>query len=172
MAAQFNDAHLLIVLPPWRLEVTLNLAITVLVAGFLLFYGTLRGIALTLALPGRVSAYRPERRRRAKAAAVFQEAVPVWFSRALRSRLKKAAEAHAAASARSGIDRGPRRATAARTRQGKPGSTGRRWTTPARSGTPDAGGGDASRCAPLRKRRLRCSRGCSRLPAVISLHCV
>lgn len=98
MAAQFNDAYLLIVLPPWRLEVTLNLAITVLVAGFLLLYGTLRGIALTLALPGRVSAYR-ERRRRAKAAAVFQEAVRLLFEGRFGHALKKAAEAHAAGEA-------------------------------------------------------------------------
>ena len=35
MAARFNDAYLLMVLPPWRVEVSLNLAVTVLLGSFL-----------------------------------------------------------------------------------------------------------------------------------------
>ncbi|TXG88033.1 MAG: heme biosynthesis protein HemY, partial [Rhodocyclaceae bacterium] len=58
MAMRFNDAYVLIVLPPWRAEVSLNLALAVLFGGFVLLYGALRGIALTLSLPGRVRAYR------------------------------------------------------------------------------------------------------------------
>jgi HemY protein len=98
MAARFNDAYLLMVLPPYRVEVSLNLAVVALVAGFLLLYGALRGISLTLALPGRVRAFR-ERRRREKAAAIFQEAVRLLFEGRFGHALKKAAEAHAAGEA-------------------------------------------------------------------------
>ncbi len=98
MAARFNEGYLLLVLPPWRMEVTLNLALAVLVGGFLLLHLLLRGVAATLALPGRVRAFR-ERRRRAKAAAIFQEAVRLLFEGRFGHALKKAAEAHAAGEA-------------------------------------------------------------------------
>jgi HemY protein len=98
MAARFNDAYILMVLPPWRVEVSLNLAVTVLLGSFLLLYAALRGIALTLSLPGRVRDYR-ERRRQAKASAIFQEAVRLLFEGRFGHALKKAAEAHAAGEA-------------------------------------------------------------------------
>lgn len=98
MAARFNDAYVLMVLPPWRVEVSLNLALAVLVGGFLLLYGALRGIALTLALPGRVREYR-ERRQKEKSAAIFQDAVRLLFEGRFGHALKKAAEAHAAGEA-------------------------------------------------------------------------
>jgi HemY protein len=98
MAARFNDAYVLMVLPPWRVEVSLNLAVAVLVGGFLLVYAALRGIALTLALPGRVRDYREQRRRR-KAAAIFQDAVRLLFEGRFGHALKKAGEAHAAGEA-------------------------------------------------------------------------
>ena len=55
-------------LPPWRVEVSLNLAVAVLAGAFLLLYGALRGISLTLGLPERVRAYRGAQKK-AKAAA-------------------------------------------------------------------------------------------------------
>lgn len=98
MAARFNDAYLLMVLPPYRVEVSFNLAIAVLLGSFLLLYVALRGVSLTLSLPGRVRDYR-ERRRQEKAAAVFQEAVRLLFEGRFGHALKKAAEAHAAGEA-------------------------------------------------------------------------
>ncbi|HNN09208.1 MAG TPA: heme biosynthesis HemY N-terminal domain-containing protein [Azospira sp.] len=98
MAMRFNDAYVLIVLPPWRAEVSLNLALAVLFGGFVLLYGALRGIALTLSLPGRVRAYR-ETQRKAKAASVFQDAVRLLFEGRFGHALKKAAEAHSAGEA-------------------------------------------------------------------------
>jgi HemY protein len=95
MAAEINDGYMLLVLPPWRMEISLNLAIGVLVAAFILFHALLRGVALTLAWPGRVREFR-ERRRRAKASAIFQEAVRLLFEGRFGHALKKAAEAHAA----------------------------------------------------------------------------
>ncbi|MCP5268320.1 MAG: heme biosynthesis protein HemY [Zoogloeaceae bacterium] len=98
MTAQFNDAYLLMVIPPWRIEVSLNLALTVLVGGFFLLYMSLRGVALTFSLPGKVKEFR-ERRRRKKAAAIFQDAVRLLFEGRFGHALKKAAEAHAAGEA-------------------------------------------------------------------------
>ncbi len=98
MAASFNEAYLLLVLPPWRAEVSLNLAIVVLLAAFVILHLLLRGIALTLALPGRVREYRA-RRQQARAAAIFQEAVRLLFEGRFGHALKKAAEAHSAGEA-------------------------------------------------------------------------
>ncbi|MBI2306850.1 MAG: heme biosynthesis protein HemY [Rhodocyclales bacterium] len=98
MAARFNDGYVLLVLPPWRMEVSLNLTVAVLIGGFVLLYLILRGVALTLALPGRVREFRA-RRQQAKAAAIFQEAVRLLFEGRFGHALKKAAEAHAAGEA-------------------------------------------------------------------------
>lgn len=98
LAAGVNDGYMLLVLPPWRMEISLNLAIGALLGGFVLLYLLLRGIALTLALPGRVRAFR-ERRRRAKAAGIFQDALRLLFEGRFGHALKKAAEAHAAGEA-------------------------------------------------------------------------
>lgn len=98
LAMRFNDAYVLLVMPPWRLEVSLNLMLAGLAALFLLLYLALRGVSVTLSLPGRVRAYR-ERQHRAKAAAVFQDAVRLLFEGRFGHALKKAAEAHSAGEA-------------------------------------------------------------------------
>jgi len=95
MALRFNDGFVLVVLPPWRLEISLNLALAALAAVFLLLYGAMRAVALTLALPARVRAYR-ERKRKEKAASIFQDAVRLLFEGRFGHALNKAAEAHAA----------------------------------------------------------------------------
>ena len=64
LAAHVNDGYILLVLPPYRAEISLNLAIVLLLAGFAVAYALLRGVALTLALPTRVRAFRERRRRR------------------------------------------------------------------------------------------------------------
>ena len=58
LAAQLNDGYVLLVLPPYRAEISLNLAIVLLLAGFAVAYALLRGVALTLALPKRVRLHR------------------------------------------------------------------------------------------------------------------
>lgn len=58
LAARFNDGYLLLVLPPYRAEISLNLALLVMLAVFVVLYGLLRGIALTASLPGRVREFR------------------------------------------------------------------------------------------------------------------
>jgi HemY protein len=96
LAARFNEGYLLLVLPPYRAEVSLNLAIFLVVSIFVVVHGLLRTIGLTLALPNRVQAFR-ERRRRAKAAEAFHDAVRLLFEGRFGRALKKAGEAHAAA---------------------------------------------------------------------------
>ena len=98
LGAKLNDGYVLLVLPPWRAEVSLNLMILALLALFAAFYALLRGLALTLGLPQRVSEYRA-RRQREKAGLVFQDAVRLLFEGRFGQALKKASEAHAAGTA-------------------------------------------------------------------------
>jgi len=95
LAARFNDGYVLLVFPPYRAEISLNLAIILAVAGFVLLYAVLRTISLTLSLPNRVREFR-ERRRRDKAAGTFHDAMRLLFEGRYSQALKKAGEAHAA----------------------------------------------------------------------------
>jgi HemY protein len=78
LAAQYNDGYALLVLPPWRVELSLNLLVVLVVVGFLLGYLLLRAISLTLALPARVRGFRRERQRK-KAEGALREAVLFWL---------------------------------------------------------------------------------------------
>lgn len=95
LAARFNDGYVLLVFPPYRAEISLNLAIALIVGAFAVLYALLRTVALTLSLPARVRAYR-ERRQRDKAAGTFHDAVRLLFEGRFGQALKKAGEAHAA----------------------------------------------------------------------------
>ena len=95
LAAHFNDGYVLLVFPPYRAEISLNLAIVLVVGGFFVLYALLRGVALTLALPNRVREFR-ERRQRDKAAGTFEDALRLLFEGRFTQALKKAGEAHAA----------------------------------------------------------------------------
>ena len=95
LAARFNEGYLLLVLPPYRAEISLNLAIVLLVLTFALLYALLRAAVLTVSLPNRVQLFR-ERRRAEKAAVAFQDAMRLLFEGRFSQALKKAGEAHAA----------------------------------------------------------------------------
>lgn len=94
LAARFNDGYLLLVFPPWRAEISLNLAIVLVAGTFVVLYTLLRALALTFALPGRVRKFR-ELRRRERAAGTFQDALRLLFEGRYSQALKKAGEAHA-----------------------------------------------------------------------------
>jgi HemY protein len=98
LGARLNDGYVLLVFPPWRAEVSLNLFILALLAVFFAFYLGIRGIALTFGLPQRVRQYR-ENRQRERSGLVFQDAVRLLFEGRFGQALKKAAEAHAAGTA-------------------------------------------------------------------------
>lgn len=78
LAAQYNEGYALFVLPPWRVEVSLNLLLVVLVGSFVVVYLLLRTVFLTLGLPARVRAFRAARRQQ-KAEGALREAVLLWL---------------------------------------------------------------------------------------------
>jgi HemY protein len=63
LLAQYNQGSVVLVFPPWRVDVSLNFFITALVALFILLYAALRVVAITLNFPGKVRQYRERRER-------------------------------------------------------------------------------------------------------------
>ena len=98
LGARYNDGYVLLVMPPYRTEISLNLFIVAFAALVFALYGVLRALALTFGLPQRAREYR-ERRQHDQAAAVFQDAVRLLFEGRFGQALKKATEAHKAGTA-------------------------------------------------------------------------
>lgn len=98
LGARLNDGYVLLVFPPWRAEVSLNLLILVLIGLFTAFYSVIRVLSATFGLPKRVREYRA-RQQRDKAGLVFQDAVRLLFEGRFGQAMKKAAEAHGAGTA-------------------------------------------------------------------------
>lgn len=74
LAARYNEGYVLFVVPPWRVELTLNLLVVLLLAAFTFAYLLLRGAINLLRLPRAVRGFR-ERRSRDKADAALREAM-------------------------------------------------------------------------------------------------
>ncbi len=91
---RFNDGYVLLVFPPYRAEISLNLAIVLIAIGFAVLYGVLRGVALTLSFPGRVREFRATRKQTG-ALSDFQDALRLLFEGRYSHALSKAAAAHA-----------------------------------------------------------------------------
>ena len=98
LGARYNDGYVLLVLPPWRAEVSLNLFVIALIGIVIVLHAVVRLLALAFGLPARASAYR-ERRRRELAVEVFQDALRLLFEGRFSRALKKAEEAFAAGAA-------------------------------------------------------------------------
>ena len=96
LAARYNDGYVLLVLPPWRVELSLNLMILLQLAGFTVLYMLLRVVSHTLRLPQAVREYRA-RRRRGQAERALGDAVRFSFEGRYGHSLRSAGEAHAAA---------------------------------------------------------------------------
>lgn len=94
LGARLNDGYALLVFPPWRVEISLNLLIVALSLAFAVFYVVLRVVSVTFGMPRRVREYH-ERRQRDQAVQVFQDAVCFLFEGRFGQALKKATEAHA-----------------------------------------------------------------------------
>lgn len=94
LGARLNDGYALLVFPPWRVEISLNLLIVALLLAFAVFYIVLRVVSVTFGMPRRVREYH-ERRQRDQAVQVFQDAVCFLFEGRFGQALKKATEAHA-----------------------------------------------------------------------------
>lgn len=67
-----NPATVSLFWPPWRVDVSLNLVLIVAVAGFVLGYAALRGIALLRELPRRASRWRALQQERATVGLLLQ----------------------------------------------------------------------------------------------------
>jgi HemY protein len=73
LAARYNEGYVLLVLPPWRAEVSLNLFLLVCIVGFFVVYLLARAVSHTLGLPHAVAEFR-RRRQEGKAAAALRDA--------------------------------------------------------------------------------------------------
>ena len=78
LAGRVGEGVVVLVYPPWRVEVSLLLAVLALLALFALLYLGTRLAGHTLALPGQVRAFR-ERRRRERAHAALASGLQGYF---------------------------------------------------------------------------------------------
>lgn len=95
LAARYNNGYVLLVLPPWRMELSLNLLILLQLGGFALLYVLVRLFSHAWRLPNRVREYRA-RRRREQAERALGEALRYSFEGRYSHALKRAASAHRA----------------------------------------------------------------------------
>jgi HemY protein len=88
LAARYNEGYVLLVLPPWRAELSLNFFLLLLTGGFSALYLTTRAVSHTLALPRAVAEFR-QRRRHQKAEVALRDAWRLLqegrYGRAMRS---------------------------------------------------------------------------------------
>jgi len=92
IAARYNNGYVLLVLPPWRAEVSFNFAILLALAVFVIAYALVRIIIITVTMPAQVRAFQ-KRRSEIRARALFNEALVNFFE----GRFGRAEKAAAAA---------------------------------------------------------------------------
>lgn len=92
LAATQNAGTVLLVVPPYRTEISLNFLVVLLVLGFAAGYALVRTVSAVLSLPRQVREYRVARRRE-KARTTFLEALQEYFA----GRYRRAEQAAAAA---------------------------------------------------------------------------
>lgn len=90
LVARFNEGYLLLVLPPYRVELSLNLALLLVILAFALLYALLRALVFSVSLPARVRVFR-QRRRQQKAARGFADALRLLFEGRFAQALRMAA---------------------------------------------------------------------------------
>ncbi|WP_068635518.1 heme biosynthesis HemY N-terminal domain-containing protein [Thauera butanivorans] len=93
MVAGLNDGYVLLVAPPWRVQLSLNLLVVIVVVGFALGYALVRVVSRTLQLPTRVAQWR-ERRRRERAGRALTDSVNALFEGRFSQSLKSASRAY------------------------------------------------------------------------------
>lgn len=79
LLARYSTGYVLVVSPPYRVELSLNLLLLLLAAVFIIFYLIVRMFAATTRLPSQVREYRAARRRR-KARATLATALHEYFA--------------------------------------------------------------------------------------------
>ncbi len=93
LAAHLNDGYGILVFPPYRVELSLNFAILLGIAGFALGYMVLRLVGHTLRLPLHVRAFRARRRSEQGRAAMLAALQALFEGRYARAE-KSAGEAY------------------------------------------------------------------------------
>lgn len=79
IAARYNTGYALLVFPPYRVELSLNLLVLLILGSAALAYLVIRVVTATVALPSRVRRYRVERRRERELGALLA-ALREWFA--------------------------------------------------------------------------------------------
>lgn len=92
IAARYNSGYVLVVLPPWRAELSLNLAVILALGVFFFAYVLVRTAIITATMPSRVRTFQ-KRRSESRARATFNEALINFFE----GRFGRAEKAAAAA---------------------------------------------------------------------------
>ena len=92
IAARYNNGYVLAVLPPRRAELSLNLAIILVLGVFVVAYAVVRAVIIIATMPSRVRAFQ-KRRSEVRARATFNEALINFFE----GRFGRAEKAAAAA---------------------------------------------------------------------------
>ncbi len=70
LGSTLNTGNVAVLLPPWRVDVSLNFAVLLLLLGFVAFYLLLRGLSLLLGMPRAAAEFRARRRMRLAAQAL------------------------------------------------------------------------------------------------------
>lgn len=78
LLARQSDGYVVIVAAPWRVELSLNLLVLLVVAGYFAFHLLVRLAATLAAIPARVRAYRAERAR-SRARRALNDALLAFF---------------------------------------------------------------------------------------------
>ena len=79
LAASHNTGYVLLALPPYRVELSLNLLLILLALGFAIGYALVRAVSAMLRLPRQVREYRVARRRE-QSRATLLEALHEYFA--------------------------------------------------------------------------------------------
>ena len=90
--AERSTGYVVIVSAPWRIELSVNLFVFLVVAGYFGFYLLVRLVATLAAIPARVRAYRAERERSGQRRAL-NESLLAFFQGRYASAEKSAAQA-------------------------------------------------------------------------------
>lgn len=88
LLGRLTDGYVLLVVPPWRVELSLNLYVLAQLAALLALYLLLRAVAVTLGLPRIVAEFRARRARRRDERAAHEALRLFWegrYSGALKS---------------------------------------------------------------------------------------
>jgi len=78
LAARFNPGNVVVLFPPWRIDLSLNLFLLLAVLAFIFLYGVLRLARKTVQLPQRVAEYR-RRQRELRANKALRNALQAHF---------------------------------------------------------------------------------------------